>query len=263
MLEMETLVQHNFISRVLGWTKDDYNNGNLYKKEIIDIPSRFNSPREYYQSFLFPFYDDLKFMIAREWNAFGKKHEIVGNIDISKVSSTVMGSEIEITCNDIDVTQIYTDDLVLLTMDDSFSMHDSNQNYLTCFVLKKKIIGNSICLKVQTILSENMPEYELLLDQKSKWKMAKISSLTSQIRIYDALSSKVDAGFRILKTIMDPERMYPKINSENLKKLRCKLESIGRQTKSQLNEYQKEAIINAVCISRFRFRSLLLKMGVV
>lgn len=242
---METLVNNNLITRVLGWTKQDYNDDKHYKKDLIEIPERFESERKYYQSFVLPFYDDLKCNIAREWNKLKDKYEVVGKVSILNFSISNLESKVVIT-SDIDPSKIYVDDLVLLSPNDSFSLNDSNQNYLICVVNSKKTLGNTLWAEVQTNLSENMQEYEMLLHQETSWKMARIASLTSQIRISDALSAR--PNFKLLKNIMNPDIQFKIPDKKISSDLSVKLEIIRSKRGSELNEYQTQAVINAVSV---------------
>ena len=252
---MESIANDTFLTRVLSWNKQDYMNEGFYKNRIQKISKRFKTKEEYYESFIFPFYDDVKCMIAAEWKSLGTKSQfITGEIVVLNVSVSMHGSFVKVS-SDIDYTKIFVDDLVYLTISDSFSLNDSDQNYLICYVsaivqetMENSFISSKNTSKknyvLQTILSKNMPEYDLLNDSKVQWKIAKIASITSCLRIDYALSKKVD--FELLQSIMDPKRIHVKVEKEKFNALKRKLEQITIKTGSLLNEYQKDAIINAV-----------------
>lgn len=230
----------NFFSHVLGWTTKDYNDDGLYKKQIKEIPKFFKSG--YYESFMFPFYDDLKCMIARKWNSLGGKDDVIGTIQVLEVNIGFNGSKILVTSIDIDSSKIFFNDLVLLTINDSYSLADTGTDYLLCCVSTKAQSENGLYVELSAILSNYMPEYQLLLDDKRKWKMARITSLTSHSRIYAALHAK--QNFKLLKNIMNPDKSSITFKSSN--ETRTKLETTLKKIGSSLNEYQKQAILNAV-----------------
>ena len=238
------------LHRVLGWNKQDYQDD---KKQFNDIPTEFKSKNDYYNSFILPFYDEVKAGIYSDWTSLSRQKTavITGNLKILNVTLNFTDPSVLDIMTDIDAKLLRPYDLVLITTSGSYDFNDKDQNYLIGYLEIKfppKIFNQKDAakpdIKLYTLLSDTMTEYDLIKSKK-QWTITRISNLISQMRIEYSLSEKKD--FNLFPFILSKKlQKYPEIEKEDYNSWKLKLKNITDQTGSVLNEYQKGAIINAV-----------------
>lgn len=222
-------MQDTLNARVLSWSMQDYFQS---FQDCSEIPLVFKNSKDYYDMFLYYFYLELKSVILQTLQS-GQSLKVK---QVSKVELGIEKSQITLSIQGI---SLRTNDLVLLSTNE-FKVSQVYGSYLFGLVLQ--VSDTTVVL--QTILDQNMEEYNILKNSAGNWELLRVLNLDSFSKVERALSSKLE--FSLLKEIMDLQISSQLIADQDLEEFKQKLEEITLVTRLHLNENQVNSILKAV-----------------
>jgi len=199
-------------------------------QDLSEIPLVFRNSRDYYDSFVYYFYQELKSVILQTLQST----QVLKIKQVSKVELGLEYSQINLSIQET----LRKNDLVLLSKE--FNVTQGCGSYSFGLVLN----ASDTTVVLQTILDENMEEYRLLKNPSANWELLRILNLESFSKVERALCKKLEFG--LLKEIMDPQCSIQLFPDQELEQFREKLEKVTIVTKVHLNENQVNSLLKAV-----------------